>query len=87
MERIYKLIQARCSPVVWPSLRKQELAALNVRALLEKMGGSRTVAGKRDGVKDGWILYKAWCKRNNGTPVRGTNSAGHMCIVGPSGQQ
>ena len=44
------------------------------------------MAGKRDGVEDGWILYQAWCKRNHGTPVRGTNSAGHMCIVGPTGQ-
>jgi len=40
---------------------------------------------QRDGVADGWILYEAWCKRNGGIPVRGRDSASHMCIKGPTG--
>lgn len=38
---------------------------------------------KKDGVADGWILYKAWCERNGGTPIRGGSSAEHICFIGP----
>ena len=38
---------------------------------------------KKDGVVDGWILYEGWCKRNGGTPIRGIDSASHICFVGP----
>lgn len=41
------------------------------------------MASKKDGVADGWILYKAWCERNGGTPIRGTSSADHICFIGP----
>lgn len=38
---------------------------------------------KKDGVTDGWILYKGWCERNGGTPIRGGGSAEHVCFIGP----
>lgn len=41
------------------------------------------MAEKRDGVADGWILFEAWCRRNGGTPIRGRDSSGHICFVGP----
>jgi len=37
----------------------------------------------RDGVSDGWILFEAWCKRNGGTPIRGSSPGDHICFVGP----
>ena len=44
------------------------------------------MAGKRDGVEDGWLLFEAWCRRNGGTPFRGRSSADHVCAVGPIDQ-
>jgi len=41
------------------------------------------MAEKRDGVADGWILFEGWCKRNGGTPIRGSSSADHVCFKGP----
>lgn len=41
------------------------------------------MAKKKDGVADGWILYKGWCERNGGTPIRGGGSAEHVCFMGP----
>ncbi len=41
------------------------------------------MASKKDGVADGWILYKGWCERNGGTPIRGSSSADHICFIGP----
>ena len=41
------------------------------------------MAIKADGVADGWLLFEGWCKRNGGTPIRGSSSADHVCFVGP----
>ena len=41
------------------------------------------MAKKRDGVVDGWILFRGWCERNGGTPIRGGGSADHVCFIGP----
>jgi hypothetical protein len=41
------------------------------------------MAEKKDGVADGWILFKGWCQRNGGTPIRGRSSGEHICFVGP----
>jgi hypothetical protein len=41
------------------------------------------MAKKKDGVADGWILFKGWCERNGGTPIRGGSSADHVCFLGP----
>ena len=41
------------------------------------------MAGKKDGVADGWLTFEAWCERNHGTPIRGGSGEGHTCFVGP----
>lgn len=38
---------------------------------------------KKDGVADGWNLFKAWCESKGGTPIRGGGSADHVCFIGP----